>query len=219
MMLSEVPFRAMDRRKISAFYDEHLRKKPRQSRSRSVVEAIIAAGLENLTKDGEEGLTLQGVAARAGVGIGSLYDYFRDRQSLLASVTAKVTEDNLRAFEVVLEGTKTLPIEEVVAEIMDFTFDTYAKDTKKPRSLLRIATAAGLMTTLAESQTAFSKTLAVFLRERTDVKVADPERAAYVIVHTMMGQIHTLVWENTHVFEREKLREELIALYLRYLKG
>ncbi|MCW5837818.1 MAG: helix-turn-helix transcriptional regulator, partial [Labilithrix sp.] len=73
--------------RISSLYDAYLRKAPRQSRSRSVVEAILGAASERLSRGGEEeDVTLQEVADRAGVGIGSLYDYFRDRRSILSAL-------------------------------------------------------------------------------------------------------------------------------------
>lgn len=40
----------------------------------------------------DDHVTLNDIAARAGVGVGSLYDYFADRDSVLSGLAAKVTE-------------------------------------------------------------------------------------------------------------------------------
>ena len=90
-------------------YEAFLKKVPQQSRSRSVVEAILGAASERLVVEGdEERVTVHAVAERAGVGIASLYDYFGDRGNLLAAIAAKVTEDNRHAFEAMLASTADL---------------------------------------------------------------------------------------------------------------
>lgn len=206
--------------RISSLYDAYLRKAPRQSRSRSVVEAILGAASERLSRGGEEeDVTLQEVADRAGVGIGSLYDYFRDRRSILSALAAKVTEDNLRAFEAVLASTHDLPLEEGIGKIADFCFATYTANKRIPRAVLKIAHSIGLMPTLAESQTVFAESLAAALRKRTDVAARDLELSAWTITQAMMGVMNTLVWQDSPRHSEAELRRELIALFARHLRG
>lgn len=206
--------------RISALYDAYLRKAPRQSRSRSVVEAILAAAAEKLARaENDEELTIQEVANRAGVGVGSLYDYFRDRRSLLAALAAKVTEDNLRAFERVLAETEALPIEEAVGRITDFAFQTYSANKSIPRAVLRIAHSIGLMPTLAQSQTVFAESLAASLRRRKDVGAVDVDVAAWTVTQAMMGVMQTLIWQDDPTYSTERLRAELVLLFARHLRG
>jgi AcrR family transcriptional regulator len=204
--------------RISALYDAYLRKAPRQSRSRSVVEAILGAASERLSRSGDEDdVTVQDVADRAGVGIGSLYDYFRDRRSLLSALAAKVTEDNLHAFEALLETTAPLSLEESVGKLVDFCFATYTSNKRIPRAVLKIAHSIGLMPTLAQSQTVFADSLATALRKRTDVHVADIDVAAWMVTQAMMGVMHTLVWQDEPTISNEALRRELVTLSCKYL--
>ena len=204
--------------RIEALYDVFLRKRPRQSRSRSVVEAILGATGERLASvDGEDGVTVQGVAERAGVGIGSLYDYFRDREGLLAGFAAKVTEDNLRAFEEILARTRTLPLRASVELIVDHAFETYADNTKLPRSIMRIAHAVGFVPTIIESQTAFARALGRALAERTDLKPLDHDAAAYVLTHSLMGVMLTQIWQTASPVSRAAVREELVAMCFAHL--
>src|SRR5438132_822446 len=115
-------------RPIGALYDRFLRKAPKQSRSRSVVEAVLQAAAELLPQKDDDELTLNEIAARAGVGVGSLYDYFADRGSILSGLAAKITEDNLRAFEEQLERSRQAPLPVAIREIIDLMFDTYLGD-------------------------------------------------------------------------------------------
>ncbi len=79
------------------------RKLPRQERSRALYEAILVAAAELLEKHGP-GFTLAEVAARAGVGSGSFYQYFPDRPALIgALIDRQLAAD--RAMLDVLRGT------------------------------------------------------------------------------------------------------------------
>ena len=203
---------------MEALYDVFLRKRPRQSRSRSVVEAILGATGERLeSADGEDSVTVQQVAERAGVGIGSLYDYFRDRDGLLAGFAAKVTEDNLRDFEELLERTRTLPLRESVALIVDHAFKIYVENPKLPRSIMRIAHTLGFVPTIIESQSTFAAALGRAFAERTDLKPIDHQAAAYVLTHSIMGVMATQIWQETSSVERASVREELITMTCAYV--
>jgi AcrR family transcriptional regulator len=79
------------RDRIGTFYQRFLRKTPQQPRSRSVVDGLLVAALDRLARaDADDPLTLNEVAKKAGVAIGSLYDYFPDRTSLLSAAATKV---------------------------------------------------------------------------------------------------------------------------------
>ena len=60
------------------------RKQARQARARATQEAIVEAAARILEEDGLSALTTNRIAERAGVSIGSLYQYFPDKQSVIA---------------------------------------------------------------------------------------------------------------------------------------
>jgi AcrR family transcriptional regulator len=62
------------------------RKLPRQRRSAATVEAILEAAAHILERDGLPALTTNRVAERAGASIGSLYQYFPNREAILAAL-------------------------------------------------------------------------------------------------------------------------------------
>ncbi len=59
------------------------RKEPKQSRSNELVSAILTAAVQVLTVEGAQRFTTARVAERAGVSIGSLYQYFPNKASIL----------------------------------------------------------------------------------------------------------------------------------------
>src|SRR5690242_18702065 len=60
-----------------------LRKDPKQARSNLLVEAVLDAAVQVLTKEGAQRFTTARVAERAGVSVGSLYQYFPNKAAIL----------------------------------------------------------------------------------------------------------------------------------------
>ncbi|RYZ65134.1 MAG: TetR/AcrR family transcriptional regulator [Proteobacteria bacterium] len=199
----------------AARYEEYLRTRPKQSRSRGVVDAILTATREALSRgEREDRITLQWVAERAGVGIGSLYDYFGDRASVLAGLTAKLTDDNLRELEAELATTDTMALEPALTHLIDVIFEKYVPNPTLGRAILRVAHRIDLMPMLAENQTLFSKTLAAAFRRRSDLRLDDADLTAWTLTQTTMGVIHTMVWSGALPFSQDRLKAELVQMYL-----
>lgn len=62
------------------------RKQPRQARSRELVEALLDATARVLVRHGWDGATTNRIAERAGVSVGSLYQYFPNKEALAAAL-------------------------------------------------------------------------------------------------------------------------------------
>ncbi len=63
-----------------------VRKQPKQARSRATYEAIVEATAQVLIRDTYARLTTSAVAQKAGVSVGSLYQYFPNKQALIVAV-------------------------------------------------------------------------------------------------------------------------------------
>lgn len=72
---------------------------PRQERSRRTVEAILEAAVQILDQDGEAGFTTNHIARRAGVSIGTLYQYFQDKDAVLLALSERANVEILRGPE------------------------------------------------------------------------------------------------------------------------
>ena len=75
------------------------RKSPVQARSTASVEAILGATIQVLLKMGKERLTTTRVADRAGVSVGTLYQYFPNKSALLRAVLQQHMDEMREAVE------------------------------------------------------------------------------------------------------------------------
>jgi AcrR family transcriptional regulator len=204
---------------MPSFYERFLKKQPQQSRSRKVVDSILTSALDRVSRIGEEdAVSVQEVAARAGVGIASLYDYFKDRGDLLSAAAMKAAQDNLDAFHALLQACESVPLRVAIENIVDHALETYAGDPPRSQSLLRLTMRLGLMPTLANSQARFAESLADALRRRSDVHVTDVDAAAWLVTQSMMGIVHTLVWD-ANPPDRARMRDAAIELFTAALAG
>jgi len=69
------------------------RKRPRQARAVATVDAIVTAAAQVLLAHGYENATTARVAERAGVSVGSLYQYFPNKESLVAELIERHAQD------------------------------------------------------------------------------------------------------------------------------
>ncbi len=75
------------------------RKQPSQSRARHTVDAIVEAAARILEEQGHGGFNTNAVADRAGVSIGTLYQYFPDKDALLGALIGRETARSLAEVE------------------------------------------------------------------------------------------------------------------------
>lgn len=67
-------------------------RKPQQSRSRATVDAIIEAGFRSVASHGAQATTRQ-IAETAGISIGSLYEYFANKEAVFAAMHQRFIQD------------------------------------------------------------------------------------------------------------------------------
>jgi AcrR family transcriptional regulator len=101
---------------------EHLRRVPKQERSRQRVESILGAAHALVVEAGSDAMTMSEVAARAGVPIGSVYQYFPDKAAVLRELALRFM-DRVRRMLVV--GLVELDSAAVAIERVDALIASY----------------------------------------------------------------------------------------------
>lgn len=85
------------------------RKQPRQQRSAALVSAVLDAAVQVLTREGAARFTTARVAERAGVSVGSLYQYFPNKAAILFRLQSDEWRQTSRMLRDILEDRSLAP--------------------------------------------------------------------------------------------------------------
>lgn len=72
-----------------------MRRQPTQQRAKATCDAIVEAGFLCMARYGLAGTTTRHIAETAGVGVASLYDYFKDKEAVFEAMNARLVEDTV----------------------------------------------------------------------------------------------------------------------------
>ena len=116
---------------------------PTQARSRDTVEAIIEAATRILYKEGLARLNTNHVAERAGTSIGTLYQYFPNKEAILLTIAQRQLEkDRARVMVAIATGLEN-PNLELERIIIRTAIDLHKDNTEARRALMQNLFALG----------------------------------------------------------------------------
>ncbi|MGY2372918.1 TetR family transcriptional regulator [Pseudomonas sp. SDO524_S393] len=87
------------------------RKQPQQARSAELVAAILEAAIQVLAKEGATRFTTARVAEKAGVSVGSVYQYFPNKAAILFRLQSDEWQETTQMLRDILERHDTPPLE------------------------------------------------------------------------------------------------------------
>jgi AcrR family transcriptional regulator len=193
------------------------RKRPLQRRAQETVDAILDATAHILVRDGYDNLSTNRVAEKAGVSIGSLYQYFPNREALVGEL---VDRYSAMLFRLVMESLAAMagsPPREVVGAIVRAMVETKREDPKLSKVLREQIPRTGR---LARYEEELDKVIALtesFLeRNRAQLRVRDLRTAAFVAVHMVDALTHQAVTRRPES-EDEAMIRAITDSALRYL--
>src|SRR5690242_10030250 len=119
------------------------RKTPVQARSTVTVQAISEATIQVLLDRGADRLTTTRVADRAGVSVGTLYQYFPNKQSLLHAMLEDHLENVASAVEAACHQACHQTLEEMIRQLVEAYVDAKMKRMNISVALYKISADLG----------------------------------------------------------------------------
>ena len=197
------------------------RKAPSQGRSRFTVGQIVEAAARIFEERGYAGATTNHIAERAGVSIGSLYQYFPNKESILAVLLEEHTQEVANAVEAIRRHVAEEP-HDLNRVLEHFVEDMVALHSKNPRLhhvlLDEAPRPPDLMARLREIERAAVETTAAALRANPQVRMEDYGTAAYLVVQSVETLVHRFIVEPPDEISRERFATELVQMLVRYLR-
>jgi len=196
-----------------------LRNTPVQARANFTVDAIIDAASDILKTQGVDAVTTRKVAARAGVSVGALYQYFPNKEAILIQISNRIMDEesvdaspelfrlNRQSLDELLQGLfqRTVRTE---MRLLDLGKDFYRRYARQ----MQFGRAQGLGRGPVSSEQLVSN-MAQLLRVHVDeVGEADTELAAFMLVRGMRMLLATLVEERPELLESPSLVPMLVRI-------
>src|ERR1700729_4133063 len=115
------------------------RKSPVQARSTASVDAILKATIQVLLAVGKEQLTTTKVALRAGVSVGTLYQYFPNKSALLQAALRCHLDEVTEAMEQVCREQKGNTLQHMATALINAFLDAKMRDAKTSVALYSVS--------------------------------------------------------------------------------
>lgn len=196
------------------------RKQPLQARSRETVRVILRAAAQVFAARGYAASTTNHIAERAGVSIGSLYEYFPNKDALLHALL----EDHIREARAILmavapDAALTADgLAGVVRGYVGAMVELHARDRALHRVLFEEAPLMPrIRRQLAAVEAEITARVHAFLLTRPEVTRPDAALAAAIVVQTIEGLTHKVVVHGEPDAALEPYIDEMVALVTAYL--
>lgn len=193
------------------------RKQPVQARSSATVEAIFEATIQILLSHGQRKLTTTLVAERAGVSVGSLYQYYPNKHALLAATVERHLRHIVEAVEAACAPARELPLDEGIALLCDAFID--AKMARVDVSLALYGPAAELEGAAIVKAMTLRATMAItpLLAAAPELNLANPPLTALFLLTALVGPVQAVLEAGATPELISGLRHHLHALAHGYL--
>ena len=196
------------------------RKQPRQERSKITVDAILTATARILTEEGYEKASTNRIAEVAGVSIGSLYQYFPNKESLVAELLKKHSNDMVEIMESKLNSLTDVPLEIAVPELVKAAIAAHAINPKLHRVLNEEVPRIGHIKEVSKTGEQITKMLRVYLETwRDQIHPQNLNLTAFILERTVESLSHAAVIEYPENLLNGELEQEVSKLLLLYLVG
>lgn len=198
------------------------RRRPRQARAQATAAAILEAAARVFAAHGYAAGTTNRIAERAGVSVGSLYEYWPNKDAILAALLERHLDEARGVLGPLVAEARggTRPLAEIVRGFVGAMVALHAHEPALHRVLFEEAPIpARLRRALATLDAAMIAEIATLLREHPEARVADPTLAATLVVHTAEALTHRLVLHLGRAADREAWITAVTALLVRYVAG
>jgi AcrR family transcriptional regulator len=191
---------------------------PQRAPGRRIVDAILQSAKDVLTRDGFPRLTTNRIAQFAGVSIGSVYQYFPDKHAIVAAIGRELEQKALKLFQSEVAGSSTRSIADVSRKIVSgLAHESFEKQAVR-REILRQVPRGWLEAASQRVDATVNAELARLLSSRSDVRAADPELMAFVVMHAVEAVLEAAVLRRPELLLDEAFLDEVTALAVSYLQ-
>ncbi len=194
------------------------RKQPRQARSQATVDAIFEATIQVLLAEGLPRLTTIRVAERAGVSVGTLYQYFPQKQALLFAVLQRHLDRVAKTVEDAALSVHGANLAHMVRTIVTAFVRIKTENLEESRALFAVAAELDSRDYVLSIKERNRAALQAMLQTAVDAQFDDIATVTFMLAGIMVGPIHLLLEGTPSARMLRLLPEQLVSVCLAYLE-
>lgn len=195
------------------------RKHPRQARATVTLDAIFEATIQVLVSDGPHRLTTTRVADRAGVSVGTMYQYFPHKQALFYALNARYLDVLAEKVECACSAQRGAPIEPMVRALVTTYWRTKMERPEVTRALYRSVVEIDNETLIEAFGNRANRATAAMLASASDANFADPSIVNLTLLTTIFGAIRAVFEHNLPSAQADAVLGQLLTMCIAYLEA
>jgi AcrR family transcriptional regulator len=193
------------------------RKIPAQARSAATVEVILQAATQVLLASGFEQMSTTRIAERAGVSVGSFYQYFPNKRALLAALVHRHVSEVAARAERACHAVHGATIRKMCETLVNAFIDAKTERADLSRALYLPAAVAGGAAIVKAQSERVSKAVTAMLETACDARFEQPNLLSLVLVTAVVGPMQAALEMGADPKLIALLRVQLTALCVGYL--
>jgi AcrR family transcriptional regulator len=194
------------------------RKSPVQARSAATIDALHIAAIQVLTREGLGRCTTTRVAARAGISVGSLYQYYPNRDALLAAVLERHLDGVAGMVDHACRAHHGKPVSEMASGLIAAFLAVKLRDPKESKALYAVAGERGGAALVARVHGRMVAAITVMLDSAPDAHFDDTAVTAAIALTAMVGPVRAFLEGHAPPNFEERLEAQLVQLLAAYLQ-
>jgi AcrR family transcriptional regulator len=194
------------------------RKEPKQQRSKVTVSAILDGTVRVLEQEGSDAATTSRIAEVAGVSVGTLYQYFANRDAILDALQDREFDRASDMIGRILARGAYATDREVARAVIEGLLELHGAAP----TLHRLLVVEGLRVTPTERVQAFDMRIIALVRSflnlaNVRIRRKNLDAAAFVVYQAVRASMLACLLERPPGLDSETLVDEITDLVLRYL--
>lgn len=197
---------------------QSMRKKPQQQQAKLIVDHILQAAQICIVEQGLMHITTPKIAEKAGVSVGSLYQYFENKEEIIQELLRRKSENLGLALKQMVITQEQLSIQEIIPLSIQFGFDV-------------IRAESGLFIEVLKHWHGYNNSEAAQILEKHFFEVGmylfnrfyrhwdfeTLKHKSFVIINSTLFTMMRYVSNNSFLISEQQLRDELSNMILAYL--
>jgi AcrR family transcriptional regulator len=192
---------------------------PRQERAKRTVESILEATAQVLQAKGYEGTNTNLVAEKCGVSIGSLYQYFPNKEALVGKLIETIYEKDRASIEANLYALHEETLEKLVSTIVDTLIESFSNQANLRRVIFYETPRTKQHAKINGIKTYLTELLEAQLKHRKEFQRPNIKLRLFILVNAVESALYAAVIEYGKKLDKKNFSKELTSLVVNFCSG